>query len=667
MMIAWMAPVIALGGLGVAAWIHLRLLRWPTGEGTALERAADIRRGAGVFLRQEYMRLAVFVAVVAVGLYVALGGVAAAAFVAGAVASGTAGAAGMATATRANIRTAVAARDHGRGPALAVAFLGGAVMGLAVASLGLLGIGGLFLLLDGAGASTPTLAAFGMGASTVALFARVGGGIFTKSADIGADLVGKVEVGIAEDDARNPGVVADNVGDNVGDVAGMGADLFESYCGALIAAFAIAAVMPLAEADALGGRPELFALPLWLAATGLVASIIALEAVRRAAAVRPERALAIGLVAATILFLLAALAGVHLLGMPLRAWFAVLAGTLAGIVIGAATEYYTKGRPVRRLAEAARTGAATVVIRGLALGMESAAVPVLAIGCAIFAATELAGLYGVALAATGMLATTGMVMAIDAYGPIADNAGGLAEMGGFGPEARAITDDLDEVGNTTAAIGKGYAIGAAALAALGLMSAYVETIRQELPAFSLHIADPEVLLGGFVGALLPFLFSAMTMTAVGRTAQEMIVEIRRQFDEIPGLRAGEAHPDSDRCTAIASRAALARMLVPGAAAFLAPIVVGTLAGPEALGGMLGVGVPTGVVLALLLANAGGAWDNAKKYIEKGAFGGKGSSAHAAAVVGDTVGDPFKDTSGPSMNILIKVLAVVSLAIAPLLV
>jgi K(+)-stimulated pyrophosphate-energized sodium pump len=354
------------------------------------------------------------------------------------------------------------------------------------------------------------------------------------------------------------------------------------------------------------------------------------------------------------------------LGVATVAWFAVLAGTVAGVAIGGVTEVYTKGPPVRRLAEAAETGSAPVIIRGLALGMESAALPIFAIGIAIFAATELAGLYGVALAATGMLATTGMVMAIDAYGPIADNAGAIAEMGEMGPDTRAITDDLDEVGNTTAAIGKGYAIGAAALAALGLMSAYVETIRQQDAGFSLHIADPEVLLGGFLGALLPFLFSAMTMTAVGRTAQEMIVEIRRQFREIPGLREGNAHPDSDRCTAIASRAALARMLLPGGMALAAPLAVGFLAGPEALGGMLGVAIPTGVVLALLLANAGGAWDNAKKYIEKGNVGGKGSPAHAAAIVGDTVGDPFKDTAGPSMNILIKVLAIVSLTIAPLI-
>jgi len=506
-----------------------------------------------------------------------------------------------------------------------------------------------------------------MGASSVALFARVGGGIFTKSADIGADLVGKIEAGIAEDDPRNPGVIADNVGDNVGDVAGMGADIFESYCGALIAAFTIAAVMPAASAAAMGGRDALLYLPLALAAAGLAASIIALGIVHRVASDRPDRALSLGMVAATALFLLAAAGLMYAAGLSPRLWVAVLSGTLAGVAIGAITEFYTKGPPVRRLAQAAETGAATVVIRGLALGMESAAIPVLVIGLAIYASTQAAGLYGVALAAAGMLATTGMVMAVDAYGPIADNAGGLAEMAGMGADTRRITDALDEVGNTTAAIGKGYAIGAAALSALGLMSAYVETVRQHLPDFSLEIGDPNVLLGGFIGALLPFLFSAMTMTAVGRTAQEMIVEIRRQFRDIPGLREGTAQPDSDRCTEIASRAALLRMLLPGTMAFAAPVVVGWLGGPATLGGMLAVGLPTGVVLALLLANAGGAWDNAKKYIERGHHGGKGSPAHAASVVGDTVGDPFKDTAGPSMNILIKMLAIVSLAIAPLLV
>jgi K(+)-stimulated pyrophosphate-energized sodium pump len=667
MTLTWFVLIVGIAGLMMAGWIQHRQRRLPSAAGAPAVRAADIRRGARVFLAQEYALLAVFVALVAVGLIGVFGGAVAASFVCGAGVSGMAGAIGMGAATRANIRTAVAARDGGRGPALIVAFFGGAVMGLSVASLGLLGVGTLFLLVDGSGAATSNLAAFGMGASSVALFARVGGGIFTKSADIGADMVGKVELGIAEDDPRNPGVIADNVGDNVGDVAGMGADLFESYCGALIAAFAIAAVMPEPDVIELGGREALFALPLWLAGTGLLASMAALTVVRRAATERPERALALGMVAATSLFLVAAALGMALLGVSAGAWLAVAAGTVAGIAIGAATEFYTNGPPVRRLARVAETGAATVVIRGIAIGMESAAVPVLVIGLAIFAATEVAGLYGVTLAAVGMLATTGMVMSIDAYGPIADNAGGFAEMEEFGAETRAVTDDLDAVGNTTAAIGKGYAIGAAALAALGLMSAFVETVRQTIPAFTLHIAAPDVLLGAFIGALLPFLFSAMTMTAVGRTAEEMILEIRRQFRDTPGLREGTAHPDSDRCTAIASRAALRRMLLPGAMAFLAPILVGVIAGPGALGGMLGVAVPTGVVLALMLANAGGVWDNAKKYIEQGHYGGKGSSAHAAAVIGDTVGDPFKDTAGPSMNILIKVLAIVSLAIAPLIV
>ncbi|MDZ7828545.1 MAG: sodium-translocating pyrophosphatase [Halofilum sp. (in: g-proteobacteria)] len=662
-MTATLALWIACIGLAAAAGLFLHVRRWPVETGLAAARADEIRLGARTFLVQEYGRMAMVGVIVAGVLGATLGPPAVVAFAAGAAASGLAGVIGMATATRANLRTAVAAHGAGRGPALTVAFLGGAVMGLSVASLGLLGLGGLFLLAEPGGTE---YTAFGLGASLVALFARVGGGIFTKSADIGADLVGKVEAGIAEDDARNPGVIADNVGDNVGDVAGMGADIFESYCAALIATIALAATMPAEQANALGGRDVVLALPIALAGIGLVASLVALGVVRAASNRKPEQALGLGVVAATVLFLLASGLGMVIQGIPPAAWVAVLAGTLAGVSIGAVTEFYTNGPPVRRLARAAHTGAAPVVIRGLALGMESAAVPVLVIGLAMYVATETIGLYGVGLAATGMLATTGMVMAVDAYGPIADNAGGLAEMSGMGDETRAITDDLDAVGNTTAAIGKGYAIGAAALAALGLMSAYVETVRAALPGFSLHLADPQVLFGGFVGALLPFLFTALTLTAVGRTAEEIILEIRRQFRDIPGLVEGRVRPDSERCTAIASRSALRRMLLPGSMALLAPVVVGVVGGPGALGGMLGVALPTGVVLALVLANAGGAWDNAKKYIEKGHHGGKGSEAHAAAVVGDTVGDPCKDTAGPSMNILIKLLAIVSLALVPMI-
>ncbi|WP_070989828.1 sodium-translocating pyrophosphatase [Halofilum ochraceum] len=658
--------LIAVAGLLAALGLYVAVGRWPTADAATNARTAAIRHGARLFLTHEYIRLAPIAVAASIALGWTLGPAAGAAFLAGALLSGLASAIGMAAATRANVRTAVAARDRGRGPALSAAFSGGAVMGVTVSSLGLLGLASLILLLGRDGAGTSTLSAFGMGASAVALFARVGGGIFTKGADIGADLVGKIETGLEEDDARNPGVIADNVGDNVGDVAGMGADLFESYCGAIIAASAIALVLPQAEATALGGRASLLALPLALCAAGLVASLLALGLVYMTAGRRPDLALGLGVGGATTLFLVTALVGVHLAALPMALWLAVLAGSVAGIVIGGVTELYTRGRPVSGLAEAAETGAATVVIRGIALGMESAALPVIAVGVALYAATELAGLYGVALAATGMLATTGMVMAIDAYGPIADNAGGLAQMGDMGSETRAITDELDAIGNTTAAIGKGYAIGAAALTALALMSAYVETVRQAQPGFVLDLADPMVLLGGFIGALLPFLFSAMTMTAVGRTAQQMIVEIRRQLREIPGLREGKVPPDSDRCTDIASNAALTRMLLPGGTALAVPILVGVVLGPGAVGGMLGVALPTGVVLALFLANAGGAWDNAKKLIERGAHGGKGSAAHDAAVIGDTVGDPFKDTAGPSMNILIKLLGIVSLTIAPLL-
>jgi K(+)-stimulated pyrophosphate-energized sodium pump len=661
-----MAPIVALIGLLVALGLYRTVVTSPTDNGEAAVVARRIRSGALVFLRHEYSRLLVFLVIIAAALAFWLSWESALAFVGGAVSSAIAGGVGMWTATRANVRTAVAARDHGRGPALAIAFFGGSVMGLAVAALGLLGLGTLFLILQGSPHLAQIMTGFGMGASSVALFARVGGGIFTKSADVGADMVGKVEAGIAEDDPRNPGVIADNVGDNVGDVAGMGADIFESYCSSIIAAIAIAAAMPVVQAEAMGGRVQLLFLPLALAAAGLISSIIAIGAVRLAAKRSPEFALGMGVVVATVLFLAGAAGGLLYFGISMNTWLAVVAGTVAGITIGGVTEFYTKGKPVRRLANSSSTGAATVIIMGLSLGMESMAVPVLALGLAMYLATAIAGLYGVALAAVGMLATAGMVMAIDAYGPIADNAGGIAEMTGMGEETRAITDDLDELGNTTAAIGKGFAIGAAALAALALMSAYVETVGHRVPDFTLHLADPKVLLGMFIGSLLPFLFSAMTMTAVGEAAGEMIVEIRRQFQEIPGLREGKAKPDSDRCTAIATNAALRRMIAPGSMAVVTPVAVGLILGPEALGGLLGGAVITGVVLALVMANAGGAWDNAKKFIEKGNLGGKGSPAHAASIVGDTVGDPFKDTSGPSMNILIKVLAIVSLTIAPLL-
>ncbi|MFE8072231.1 sodium-translocating pyrophosphatase [Marinobacteraceae bacterium S3BR75-40.1] len=666
-MITWLVPLVALGGLAAAGLLYRQVTRFPAGPENAQAIARHIRTGAKVYLRRQYSLMLATMFLIAVALWFYMGLAAAGAFVAGALCSGTAGLIGMLTATLANVRTATAAQTKGRHAALHVAFTGGSVMGMAVASLGLLGLSVLFLLLSMQDDfSVSRLTAFGLGASSVALFARVGGGIFTKSADVGADLVGKIEAGIAEDDPRNPGVIADNVGDNVGDVAGMGADLFESYCSVIIAAIAIALALPDSEAAGFGGREALLVLPLALTATGLVASLIAIVAVGWLRDGSPERALAIGMLLATLLYLGFAGLGIVAFDLSPILWLTLLGGTLAGIAVGAITEFYTKGPPTRHLAAASETGAATVVIRGLALGMESLALPLLVIAGILYGTTQLAGLYGVALAAVGMLSTAGIVMAIDAYGPIADNAGGIAQMAGMGEETRAITDDLDQVGNTTAAIGKGYATGAAALAALALMSAFVETVSEVRPGFSLQLTDSAVLFGLFVGGMLPFVFSAQTMRAVGSAADEMIREIRRQFDTIPGLREGNAEPDSDRCTAIATQAALLRMFLPGGMALLTPILIGLLVGPQALGGLLAGALVTGVILALFMANAGGAWDNAKKYIEAGHHGGKGSPAHNASIVGDTIGDPFKDTAGPSMNILIKVLAIVSLLLAPFL-
>ncbi|MBE20540.1 MAG: sodium-translocating pyrophosphatase [Gammaproteobacteria bacterium] len=654
-------PLLGFVGLLVAMGIYLIVNRFPEGDDKVKKIGDQIHLGAMTFMKTEYLYLTIFAFVVIVLVWLSLGRDTATAVLAGALSSSIAGWIGMYSATKANVRTATAAANSGAETALSVAFYGGSIMGLCVASLGLIGLGSLYYFLSG---DAHSIEGFAMGASIVALFSRVGGGIYTKSADVGADLVGKIEAGIPEDDPRNPGVIADNVGDNVGDIAGMGSDIFESYCGSMVACIAIAATSAtIAEYN----REGMMFLPLALASIGLIASIIGIIVVRIFSNLSPALAMRIGTIMAPMIFVSAAFFLIDILVPNSDIWYAVVCGSAGGIIIGLITEYYTGSKPIIKIAESGQTGPATVMITGLSVGMQSVVIPIACIALIIFISTKLTGLYGVGIAAVGMLSTVGITMAIDAYGPVADNAGGIAEMAGMPAETREITDELDEQGNTTAAIGKGFAIGAAALAALAIIAAFVSTVSatrgEEL---KLLLDNPMVLIGLFIGGAIPFLIASITMTAVGDAAFEMINEIRRQFKEIPGLLEGKAEPDTAKCVDIATSAALKKMLIPGVIAVSAPPLVGFILGPESLGGMLAGGLLACVLMALFMANAGGAWDNAKKYIEKGNLGGKGTDTHAAAVVGDTVGDPFKDTSGPSMNILINVMAIVSLVIAPLL-
>ena len=659
----YIPPLLGAFGLLVALAIYLVVSRYPAGNEAVTKIGDQIHSGAMTFMKREYSYLVPFAAVVIALVYWQLGSSTAIAVFSGALSSAVAGWLGMYAATKANVRTATAASESGAETALSIAFYGGSIMGLCVASLGLIGLGTLFYFIGG-GDHYHSIEGFGMGASIVALFSRVGGGIFTKSADVGADLVGKLEAGIPEDDPRNPGVIADNVGDNVGDIAGMGSDIFESYCGSMIACIAIAGTLAVTES-----RSEMMFLPLALASIGLLSSMVGIIIVRVFSSLSPASALRTGTIGAPIVFIATAyFLTTSLLGETgVNVWLAVLTGAVGGIAIGLITEYYTGSTPVVKIAESGQTGPATVMITGLSVGMQSVVLPIACIAIIIYLSTSLTGLYGVGIAAVGMLSTVGITMAIDAYGPVADNAGGIAEMAGMPPETREITDELDEQGNTTAAIGKGFAIGAAALAALAIIAAFVESVSANRGEdLVLLLSEPMVLVGMFIGGAIPFLVASITMTAVGDAAFEMINEIRRQFKEIPGLLEGTAEPDTEKCVDIATTAALKKMLLPGVIAVGAPPLVGFTLGAEALGGMLAGGLLSCVLMALFMANAGGAWDNAKKYIEKGNLGGKGTDTHTAAVVGDTVGDPFKDTSGPAMNILINVMAIVSLVIAPLL-